>query len=334
MKIYRNSSRSKGAVLFMVLGIVFLMSILVTLFLELSLKKMREQAVNYAIDDLRPSAYSALEVVLGVLASFQKVDGSLTGPAQGWGDPLAYSEVPFDEDLNISVKIEDETGKFSLTMPNPQYLYDVFMAMGFDLSEAETLYDSLQDWIDPDDLKGVNGAEKDEYEREDPPYKPPNRPIASFSELRYIHGFKELFFDEDGNPNEKYELLVKATSLHNTAFVNVNTAPAVVWALFSEMNGVDLGDAEAYAKGDDGIAGTADDRVIDPSKIVSAKWMRYDMDEFKVIVDVSRGDSHFILNALVEVGAMTPGAMGNQGGNPSIGYPFTIKCLSENKPIE
>jgi general secretion pathway protein K len=336
MKIYRNSSRSKGAVMFMVLGIVFLMSVLVTLFLELSLKKMREQAVNYVVDDLRPPAYSALEVVLGVLHCFKKVDGGekLTGPAQGWSDPLTYSGIPFDEGLNISVRIEDETGKFPLLKPDPDCLRDIFMAMGFDISDAETLYNSLQDWMDEDDMTRINGAEKDHYEREDPPYEPPNRPITSYSELRYINGFKEWFFDEEGNPNEKYQLLVKATSLHHQADVNINTAPPEVWAIFSEMDGVDLGNASEDAKGDDGILGTPDDKVITPNMVTLIKWTRYDMDVFKVIIDVSRGNSHFILHALVGVGKLDTGSMGNQGGKPSLAYPFTIKRISENKPIE
>jgi type II secretory pathway component PulK len=48
----------------------------------------------------------------------------------------------------------------------------------------------LQDWIDPDNVtNGADGAEDGVYLGMNPPYRPPNRPISTTSELLSLPGF-------------------------------------------------------------------------------------------------------------------------------------------------
>jgi len=48
------------------------------------------------------------------------------------------------------------------------------------------LEDAWHDWIDGDELKRINGAEKDYYETLSPPYEPRNSRLETVEELLLI----------------------------------------------------------------------------------------------------------------------------------------------------
>ena len=128
----------------------------------------------------------------------------------------------------ISTRIYDEAGKINLlylTKIQMQQLLE--KRMGKDKERLEALDDAWQDWIDTDDTKRLNGAEKEYYEKLDPPYEPRNEKIQTIGELLMIKGFKEAF--------KGVELDTVFTIYGSTAGVNPNLATREVLLMLPGM---------------------------------------------------------------------------------------------------
>jgi general secretion pathway protein K len=128
----------------------------------------------------------------------------------------------------ISTRIYDEAGKINLlylTKIQMQQLLE--KRMGKDKERLEALDDAWQDWIDTDDTKRLNGAEKEYYEKLVPPYEPRNEKIQTIGELLMIKGFKEAF--------KGVELDTVFTIYGSTAGVNPNLATREVLLMLPGM---------------------------------------------------------------------------------------------------
>ena len=94
----------------------------------------------------------------------------------------------------VTVRIYNEAGKINIRSLPDQYLRKLLeKRIGKDPDKIAALIDAWKDWIDPDDLKQANGAEKDYYETLSPPYEPRNSAIEIVEELLLIKGFAEAF---------------------------------------------------------------------------------------------------------------------------------------------
>src|SRR5262249_51940760 len=75
------------------------------------------------------------------------------------------------------VRFIDEAGKFNLNRANEATLRSIFLNLGIEQDRANIITDSILDWIDPDDLHRLNGAESDYYMSLSPPYTAKNGPF-------------------------------------------------------------------------------------------------------------------------------------------------------------
>lgn len=305
-----------------VLGFIFLMAVFVTQFLDTATRQMRMRAVEMGRTDLRMTAYSALEVTLAVMAEFNEIDEGLNRPSQGWGDPIGYAGLTWPDGVTVKVTIEDETGRIPLNPMPEADIRALLYYLDIDYSDADIMVDSLADWTDENDMHRLNGAEEDYYDREDPPYRPPNGPLTSFENLSKIRGFKEQFFDEDGNPNELYYRFISAVSLHNTNKVNINTAPMDVLAAYAGESSFDENYFDDYMSGQDRIGGNMDDAIIRSSEDLhmagysgKSDALGFSVAIARVRVEVSAGEKRFSLTALVDTGE----GEARQGGDENSG---------------
>lgn len=102
---------------------------------------------------------------------------------------LAY---PIPE--TVSVRIYDQASKINLLRLSKKQLRQLLEnRIGNDPAKLDALEDAWQDWIDRDDFKRINGAEKDFYETLNPPYEPRNDSLETVEELLLIKGFAEIF---------------------------------------------------------------------------------------------------------------------------------------------
>ena len=104
---------------------------------------------------------------------------------------------------------------------------------GLDNFTADTLRDSLADWVDEDDSMRPYGAEDSEYESREFPYLAANGPLASKSELRIINGVSPAWLD-DLMP------LVCVIPDYSELKINVNTLEEEDAPLLAGLTGLDI----------------------------------------------------------------------------------------------
>ncbi len=112
-------------------------------------------------------------------------------------NPTPYSV--FVGDRECKVYIEDESGKININAIDDktrELMVKYLIGQEFDRVEADVITDSILDWKDPDDLKHLNGAEKDYYESLPEPYEAKNASFDSIEELVLVKEMTPVKFDK------------------------------------------------------------------------------------------------------------------------------------------
>lgn len=156
--------------------------------------------------------------------------------ASEWAKPVDY--LPIDEG-SIRGALEDLQGRlnlnnFGLAYNTPAYNANVVVlerllaVLDADPSQAKGIAAAIHDWIDQDTQpSGFDGAEDSEYLSLPVPYRTPNRPLESVSEVLAIKGMtKEVFYKLTHCAQTKigWQSCITALPTYPTPF-NVNTAP-------------------------------------------------------------------------------------------------------------
>jgi len=248
----------------------------------------------------------------------------------GVGERMARLELP--PGVKASVRLIDEAGKLSLTATSEDRWNYFFEEMGFNDNETRILRDSLLDWMDRDNEEREYGAETATYQQREPPYRAPNRPLRDFYELQLIRGFEDLFFHENGLPNENFAIFRQNVSLFHQDEVNLNTASEIIMRAIGEETGFDPDAMLNFLAGSDMEFGTEQDRVLQPeipdedlprdregNPVRGNTRIRYIVAE----IAVSSGMSVFYLYALLDVSEPDPGGV----------YPYRLVRLAENQPL-
>jgi general secretion pathway protein K len=88
----------------------------------------------------------------------------------------------------IEVSVRDEAALIDLNRASEVLLKGLFLSVGVDDEHASRIVDAILDWRDPDDLTHVNGAEREQYQREGLDYEPANADFSSVEELAMVLG--------------------------------------------------------------------------------------------------------------------------------------------------
>ncbi len=164
------------------------------------------------------AAVSAVKISLKLL---QEDKNDFDGKGDDWSKPIFYNY----RGISISVKINDECGKFNLNTLNDKAHYNIFKRLLQELNLNEGIADAVKDWIDRDSSPMPEGAEADYYASLG--YKPSNDYMKSLGELLYVKGIDE----------KTYEKLKKYATVYGSGLINVNSAPKeVLLALSPEMS--------------------------------------------------------------------------------------------------
>ena len=226
-----------GSVILLVLMTLLLTAFALTKYLEKMSVDLLADAREARADRLRVHAYSALETVLAVLQEFRTVNGVLSSPTEGWGDPLAFAGYTPPDGLTVEATLEDESGKISLPHADFQTLRDLFLLLGQKQSDAERLADAILVWIQ----KGYEPADSfsaraTDYERAAIPHDPPGRSLHSFSELASIQFVRDMLYDENGQPNDLWRSFVDSVSLFDFSQPNINSARMTTLAALGDYD--------------------------------------------------------------------------------------------------
>jgi general secretion pathway protein K len=215
---------NRGAVILLVLVTVMLTAFLLGRFIQRAGTELLADAHASDQARLRGEAYSALEVTLAVLADFRALDGALYSPAQGWADPLRYAGYEPAGRRVVEINFEDESGKVSLPALDQAALQSVLEQAGLARREAELASDAMLVWMRPDYTPASLENDVQRYERAALPHLPPQRSLASWHELAAIAQAREFFYDESGQPNDRWRWLAANLSLYAFNGSNLNTA--------------------------------------------------------------------------------------------------------------
>ena len=132
--------------------------------------------------------------------------------------------------VNFEYSLEDEDGKLNINTAAVEQLKHVFLDSGVEVTDVDTIVDSIFDWRDGNDLHLTNGAEEDYYRSLKIPYSAKDGPFDSIEELLMVKGMtREILY---GSTDEEGETVYKGVAKYLTARgsgrININTASAVV----------------------------------------------------------------------------------------------------------
>jgi len=191
----RLPAPQRGVALFTALLIVALATIIAVEMiwsLNLNLRRSegllsRDQAIQFAL--------GAEDWARDILAEDARDDGPQGADSleEAWAQRLPPLLI---EGGTLEGFIEDLQGRFNLNnLVNPrsgeldELHYGQFQRLLQVLELDPALADAVVDWIDPDSLAELQGAEDDAYTSRQPPYRAANYPFVSPTELLAVQGF-------------------------------------------------------------------------------------------------------------------------------------------------
>ncbi len=101
-------------------------------------------------------------------------------------------------DIVCDVYISSENGKLNINAINDenQEIFENFLIkVGVDFKDADIITDSMLDWMDPDDLTHINGAEDRYYGSLPEPYSSKDTLFSSVEEMALIRGVTSDIFE-------------------------------------------------------------------------------------------------------------------------------------------
>ena len=156
-----------------------------------------------------------------------------------------------DNRKNYSVRMTGEGGRLNLNWllagEDParlEVLRRYLENKGIDLNERNRMMDCLLDWVDPDDLERLNGAEASDD------YRPPNRLLTRIDELKKVKGWAEF----TSTPGWDEDLTLNSSGPVDLAWASRDVLLA--------LPGMTEGLVDRFLqlrRGPDGIDGTPDD---------------------------------------------------------------------------
>lgn len=172
----------RGIALIQVLIITMVLSILGLYILQSTRDQVNLTSTIQKSTELRLELENTeAEIINALLSNFKIQKINTQSPvASKWN----FHNKPFDVG-DVSVKIQDLNGLISLNITDNSMLEDLLTTLDVSGSDIREFTDSLSDWKDDNDLKRINGAERDYYEREGIA-GPRNGYLQSMSEASYI----------------------------------------------------------------------------------------------------------------------------------------------------
>ena len=177
-------------------------------------------------------SFSLRETILHAAAIYLRSEGGLETP----DGILATDGRQYHLSETLTLQVQDERGLIGINLIEDRLLVRFFTSLGIPLEMHARMLDGLRDYIDDDDLKHLNGAERDDYLAANKP-PPPNDFLRSREELASIMGWERIFslLDNADASNEPAlnGVRTRFLALFSTARfagLNINSAPAAVLA--------------------------------------------------------------------------------------------------------
>lgn len=221
----RRPGAQRGIALITAIVLVAIATVLATSIGFAAVMAARRASATFGADQALLAAEGAEDMAGYVLKQSGATSGT-DSPDQVWAQP--YGPYPLAPDVTLQfAQIDDEQGKFNINnlAAGPGGTTDGEAVQEFQrllqLVGLEPKWAPLMaDWIDSDlTPNDPDGAEDSVYLGQTPPYRPPNMPVTSISELMALPGFGR----------DRYNRIAPYISaLPPITKINLCTAPGVV----------------------------------------------------------------------------------------------------------
>lgn len=163
------------------------------------------------------------------------------------------------------VKITNESARlnpnFWIQSGNRVIFNRLFANWGASLAEAEAAIDSLQDWIDGDDLVLLKGAERGDYERAGRPGYPANRPLKHIREMESAMNLAPLLAAKQGWQED--------FTIWYSGKISIQHATEPILTALVELTPNQCQSLIEMRAGRDGVENTADDQKLQSIEAVA-----------------------------------------------------------------
>lgn len=182
-----NRRAHRGAALLLVLWLITLLAALVGAFaLTARIEQQQGRVLSRGVAGDQ-AARAGLEYALTRLA--------MDDPALQWqpdGRPYAWRF----HDVDVELRIVDETGKVDLNAADGLLLAALLQATGVEQSNAVQVAGAIVDWRDGDDFVQITGgAEAADYASAGRPYGAKNAPFESVAEVEQVLGMTPALYE-------------------------------------------------------------------------------------------------------------------------------------------
>lgn len=151
---------------------------------------------------------------------------------------VALDDTPYQASGDVIIRLQDNRGLLNLNSTGDERLYRLFSLLGVPSDRHGRLIDTLRDYTDFDNLKRLNGAEREEYERLGPP-PPANQLLITPNETRRIIGWSDV------EALWKNDALSRLCTTGTATGLNPNTAS---WEVLATLPGVTNAIAEEMTR--------------------------------------------------------------------------------------
>ena len=189
----RAHRRQRGIALITAVVLVAIATVLATSIGFAAVMAARRASAAFGADQALLAAEGAEAMAGYVLTQSGATSGS-DSPDQVWAQP--YGPYPLAPGVTLQfAQIEDQQGKFNLNDlaaggATDQEAVEEFQRLLQHVGLEPKWATLMADWIDGDTMPNdPDGAEDSVYLGQTPPYRPPNMPITSISELMALPGF-------------------------------------------------------------------------------------------------------------------------------------------------
>lgn len=202
----------------------------------------------------------------GFLAKLQAENGIAIGsnPAVKPDDPLLHHAGENGDAYDV--RIIPEGARFNINAlvlrGDKALLRSIFINWGLSQDDADTVADSLGDWVDSDDDVSLRGAEKDWYLQQGRINQPFNRPFYNLDEVRLVRGMDMV---EAVRPDWRNWF-----TIWSGGKLDANEADAELIAAAAEVPVEDAQMVVDQVRGADGVRNTEDDKPFQDIKEVLA----------------------------------------------------------------
>jgi hypothetical protein len=238
MNLNRIEKPERASVLLLVLGTIYILSLVVTSFLEHIQEEVLYRDQQQAPVDLELEWESYQDLAIAILLETKKWDGELFSPEQGWNAPLRCAGFPKRKDLDIRIDIQDETGKLPCHQRHPLHQAWIARYVG-NWSLERKVQEAWQSILREEPVALVKDSGGFETKNE-------KISLRDLDTLHSVDVFAEAFFDKRGWGNEMWSHFKSSLTSIAIGPININTASPDLRRQIAQKQSWDPGDFEAF----------------------------------------------------------------------------------------